>query len=113
MGAKSKRKGKIGEREAAAAIREHLGIEARRGQQFSGSPDSPDVVCSLPGVHIEVKRCEALSVYAAVAQATEDGPGDVPLVLHRRNGCEWLAIVPLADLGRLATSVYLSMAEER
>ena len=35
----SRRKGKVGEREFAALLREH-GFDARRGQQFSGSPDS-------------------------------------------------------------------------
>ncbi len=33
------------------------GYAARRGQQFSGSPDSPDVVCdSLPWMHFEVNH---------------------------------------------------------
>ena len=34
----SRRKGKVGEREFAALLREN-GFDARRGQQFSGSPD--------------------------------------------------------------------------
>jgi hypothetical protein len=37
----SKRKGKRGELEFAAVLRAE-GFQARRGQQFSGSPDSPD-----------------------------------------------------------------------
>jgi len=50
----SRQKGKRGEREAAAFLRS-LGFEARRGQQFAGGGDSPDVVTSLSNVHIEVK----------------------------------------------------------
>ena len=48
----SRNKGKRGELEWRDVIRSH-GYEARRGQQFSGSPDSPDVVTDLP-YHFEV-----------------------------------------------------------
>ena len=59
----SRAKGARGEREFAAFMREH-GYEAHRGQQFAGSADSPDVVHSIPGIHIEVKRVEALASVA-------------------------------------------------
>lgn len=92
-------KGKAGEREAAALLKQY-GFEARRGQQFSGGGDSPDVVHNIPNVHIEVKRTETLSIYKAMEQAREDCAGKVPVVLHRRNGKEWLAILPAGDLLR-------------
>jgi len=97
--ANGNKKGKAGEREAAALLREY-GFEARRGQQYSGGGDSPDVVHSIPSVHIEVKRTETLSLYKAIEQAKEDCAGKVPVVLHRRNGKEWLAILPASDLLR-------------
>jgi len=87
------KKGKAGEREAAALLRKY-GFEARRGQQFSGGGDSPDVVHNIPKIHIEVKRTETLSVYKAMQQAREDGHKKIPVVLHRRRGKEWLAILP-------------------
>lgn len=91
-------KGKRGEREAAELLRKH-NFEARRGQQFAGGGDSPDVVSSMEGVHIEVKRTETLSIYSAVEQALKDKKEkDVPLVLHRRNGKPWLAIMLADDL---------------
>ena len=93
-------KGKAGEREAAALLKEY-GFEARRGQQFSGGGDSPDVVHNIPGVHIEVKRTETLSLYKAMEQAREDCADKVPVVLHRRNGKEWLAIIPAKELLQL------------
>ena len=49
MGKKSRDKGKAGERELASKLREY-GYDARRGVQFHGGPDSPDVV-GLPGIH--------------------------------------------------------------
>jgi len=93
----SNQKGKRGEREAAGLLKQY-GFEARRGQQFSGGGDSPDVVHNIPGVHIEVKRTETLSPYKAIKQAREDGEDKTPVVLHRRNGKEWLAILPAHDL---------------
>ena len=104
----SKQKGKRGELELAAFLREH-GFDARRGQQFKGSPDSPDIV-GLPGHHIECKRVEALSLYDALAQAEKDaGTSDIPIVCHRRNGkphhpLPWVAILKLSD--------YLGMVKE-
>lgn len=97
----SKQKGARGEREAAAALREVLGCDARRGQQYSGV-EGEDVVTSVDGVHFEVKRTETLSLYKAMKQATQDARGQVPVVLHRRNHEEWLVVVPLVRLPELA-----------
>jgi Holliday junction resolvase len=95
----SRTKGKRGELEAAQLLREH-GFDARRGQQFHGGGDSPDVVSEkLAGFHVEVKRRENGNPYAWVVQAEGDAAeGKVPLVLHRRNGMQWLAIMNAADL---------------
>lgn len=86
----SKQKGKRGEREAARFLCENGFPGCRRGQQFSGSPDSPDVV-GLPGWHIEVKFTENLQLHAAVAQAARDSGGKPWIVMHRRNRGEWMA----------------------
>lgn len=96
MGKASRDKGKRGERELAGKLREH-GFDARRGVQYHGGPDSPDVT-GLEGVHIEVKRVERLSLYDALSQAKADaGLGEMPVVMHRRNNCEWVVIQPLED----------------
>jgi len=93
----SRRKGKAGELELAAWLRER-GVGARRGCQFSGGSESPDVVADLPGVHFEVKRCEALRLWDAVEQAVTDAGERLPVVAHRANRREWVAIVPLDRL---------------
>jgi len=93
----SRDKGKRGEREFAAFLRER-GITARRGQQFSGGGDSPDVVHDIPGVHFEVKRCESGSLYEWLKQAISDAAGKIPIVAHRRNNKDWVAILPITDL---------------
>lgn len=93
----SRVKGAVGEREVAAILREH-GIAARRGQQFSGSPDSPDVVADMPGVHLEVKRVETFSLRKALEQAERDsGETEMAVVLQRGNRQKWVAVMSMDD----------------
>ena len=109
MSVNSRQKGKRGELELAAYLREH-GFDSRRGQQFHGGGDSPDVT-GLPGHHIEAKRVEALNIHAAYVQAVRDGGGgEVPLVAWRKNGKphhpgQWMAFLSLED--------YLLLVRER
>lgn len=87
----SKAKGGKREREVAKILRD-AGFEARRGQQFCGSPDSPDVIATLPlPLHLEVKGVEKLNVEAAMLQSErEAGVWEIPVVIHRRNKTRWL-----------------------
>lgn len=92
----SREKGIKGELELAEVMRAH-GLAARRGQQFSGGSDSPDVVTDLPGVHIECKRVEAGNPYVWLEQARRDAGTKIPVVAHRRSRREWIVILPLDD----------------
>src|SRR5215813_11312281 len=92
----SRQKGARGERQWRDELRAN-GYAARRGQQFSGSPDSPDVVCpALPWIHFEVKAVERLNIEDAMEQARRDaaggagGEGKIPIVAHRRSFRPWL-----------------------
>ena len=91
----SRAKGCRGEREWRDMLRAE-GYEARRGQQFSGGTDSPDVICGdLPGLHFEVKRTQSSSPYNWIDQATRDaGVNKLPIVAHKRNGKDWLVMMP-------------------
>lgn len=92
----SKRKGKVGELELCEVLRNY-GFEARRGRQYKGTSDSPDVI-GIPGFHIECKRCEQGNIYAWLDQATEEaGKDSIPVVMHRRNGREWVVIIGLDE----------------
>ena len=84
----SRNKGKRGELEWAKEIIA-AGYEARRGQQFSGNPDSPDVVTNLP-YHFEVKRVERLNITQAMKQAEGECGDKPPIVAHRKNGEQWM-----------------------
>lgn len=88
-------KGKRGERAWRDVLREEGYVDARRGQQFSGSPDSPDVVCeSLSFLHFEVKCVEKLNLQDAVDQAKRDCGNKLPVVAHKRNHCGWNVTMP-------------------
>lgn len=91
----SREKGKRGERAWRDELRAN-GYAARRGQQFCGSPESPDVVCeALDWAHFEVKFVERLNIEEAMEQARRDAQKSgnresenretkVPIVVHRR-----------------------------
>ena len=89
MSINSKRKGARCEREFASLLREH-GFDARRGQQFSGSPDSPDVIAPDFPYHVEVKCVQKLNLTDACCQAEGDCGGKPWIVAHRRNHAPWL-----------------------
>lgn len=97
MGKMSRQKGKHGEREVAELLRTHGFHAARRGVQYQGGPDSPDVI-GLPGFHNEVKRTEAFRLYAALEQAkSERKDGDLPVVWHRANQRPWVVVMDALD----------------
>lgn len=91
----SKKKGKNGELELSRVLRGY-GYPARRGQQYSGTETSADVV-GLPGIHIECKRVEKLNITDAIEQAKRDCGGNIPAVMHRKNNEEWLVTMRLKD----------------
>jgi len=111
MGLKSRNKGKRGEREAAAEVRRLFRTNARRGRQYCGSDESPDIIAEIEDVHFEVKRAETLRLYEALDQAISDAGEKIPVVLHRQNRKPWVAVVRLDDLPRLAVQLYLTLAE--
>ena len=90
MAINSKQKGKRGELEVAAILRNAGFKDARRSQQFAGMNGDADVV-GLPGVHLEVKRNERLNIYEAWEQSRSDSKGmEIPWVVHRKNNKPWL-----------------------
>ena len=102
----SREKGKRGERQWRDELRAN-GYTARRGQQFSGSPDSPDVVCEeLAWVHFEVKVVERLNIEDAMEQARRDGASrtchpKTPIVAHKRSHRPWLVTMEAETFFRL------------
>ena len=94
----SKKKGSKGELELAHFLSDR-GFTARRGQQYQGTPDSPDIICeSLNQYHIECKRVEKFRLYDSLKQARDDaGDDQTPVVFHRQNNKEWVVILSAED----------------
>jgi hypothetical protein len=101
----SRAKGASGERQAAKAWSETFNVSARRGCQFSGGPESPDIVTDHKEIHVEVKRTEKGNPYNWIAQGVVDARGKIPCVLHRRNNEEWILILRLEDAPRFAETI--------
>ena len=98
MGKSSQAKGRRGEREFAAAMRNYgfPNVSAAPPLNYGTVPD----VVGLPGVHCEIKRVERLNVLQAMQQASRDAEkfqDGLPVVFHRRNKAEWLCTMRLAD----------------
>lgn len=94
----SRDKGKRGERLLAQVLTD-AGFPARRGQQFAGGSDSPDVVCpDLDGWHIEAKFVESARIRDWLAQAEGDANGKPWFIAWKRNRGPWLAVLKLEDL---------------
>jgi len=90
----SRAKGAVGEREWRDQLRNE-GFTARRGQQFAGGPDSPDVICEeLSNLHMEVKRVQNLNLDKACEQAERDSRGKPYIVAHRKNNKKWKVTMP-------------------
>jgi hypothetical protein len=89
----SRAKGKAGELELAAWLREQ-GVPARRGWA-----EGHDITTSISGIHIECKRTERSYPYEWLAQADKDAKmNQIPVVLHRQNRRDWIAILDAGDL---------------
>ena len=103
----SRRKGKEYELEVAKQLREH-GLNARRGQQYSGANGDPDVICEeWPDLHLELKRRErnisAFEQYKFMDQAVNDAKdGQMPVVVYRIDYEQSLVTMRLDDFIELA-----------
>ena len=127
MGGMSRRKGKVGEREACAALAEVWpGLKRVYGQARMGS-DAPDIDAPGCPVWVEVKRGERINVHQAMNQALMASAmngqfrsielkgmkaGEIPtlavhgvyrppVIVHRRSRGEWLVTMRASDLGRV------------
>lgn len=102
----SNQKGKRGEREWVNWLKIR-GIDARRGQQYKGSSDSPDVVSDLKQFHFEVKRTEKFNLYTALKQATNDAEEKTPIIAHKKNREKWVIIMDAEDWIKLLPDIKL------
>ena len=97
MGAREKRRGKVGERQWRDECREN-GYGCFRGAQYAGKApdgsDPADVVWQIP-IHTEVKYCERWPIHDWIAQAQGDGgsAGKPWIIAARRNRAPWMVMM--------------------
>lgn len=105
MAINSRAKGAAGEREWSKVCRSQGYGKVRRTAQYCGNTGDASDCVGLPGIHQEVKRVERLNIHDAMDQATRDseaaGNGDIPIVAHRKNHCEWLVTMKADDWFKL------------
>lgn len=96
MGKSQQRKGKRGEEELEAILTEY-GYKMKRGSPLNYGTE-PDLR-GLPGIHIECKRQEHLSIRDAIGQAVRDSKrfGGMPAVFFRSNRQPWKVCMLLTD----------------
>ena len=98
----SRQKGKRGERLCRDELAQQLGVPCRRGVQFQGGPNSPDVVMLVDTIlHIEAKAVERLNVHAAMQQAIADAGDKLPVVWHKRSREDSLVTFRTKDLAAI------------
>lgn len=102
MAVNSKQKGARFERQLASRFRGY-GYDARRTAQYCGNTGDASDVIGLPGIHIEAKHQERMSLYDWMAQAKRDsdGTGRLPAVFHKKNNAEILVTMELDDFMQL------------
>lgn len=111
----SKDKGKRFERTLARLLREYGYDDARRTNQYCGNTGDASDVVGLPGLHIECKHQERMSLYDWVAQAKRDsdGTGRLPAVFHKKNNAEVLVTMTIDDFMQIYREWEAGMDLER
>lgn len=95
---------------ALAHLLQKYGFEARRGQQFKGTKDSPDVIHDMAGFFIECKKREGFTfpaMYEALAKAQSEAPeGHRSIVFHKRNRKPWIVVMDADEFMTLMQEIY-------
>lgn len=88
MGRMSREKGKRFEL-CVANLFKDWGYEAHRTAQYRGNTGQAGDVEGVPGIHIEAKHQERMSLYDWMEQSENDaraeGKGNLPVVIHKAN----------------------------
>lgn len=97
----SRTKGKVGELEVMAMLRQYWPDACRNLDQCRESEvlDSKSDALNTTGVHFQIKRVERLNIWEALRQAqSEAAHFDIPVVAFRRNRGQWYGALPLDEL---------------
>lgn len=100
MGKMSRDKGKRGERTICTLFKD-FGYEAHRTAQYRGNTGDAADIEGIPGLYIEVKFRERMSLYDWVEQAVHDaeaeGKENLPVVIHKANNKDTLVTMRFTE----------------
>lgn len=96
-------RGARGEREARDAVKEHLGMDAKRSAQASGKLSADLIGTGL--VHFECKKRRTIAAARFMDQAVNDCGTQIPVVIMREDHGEWLLVVRVKDARRFAKEI--------
>lgn len=94
----SRAKGSRTERELCQALKQIFGWDARRSQQFAGKAETADLVIpQMPGLFVESKAVEKLSVHPVMMRAVQEAGSKLAVLAHKKNRTGWLLTMRLED----------------
>ena len=96
----AKQKGASFEREIADFLSKALKIEFKRGlgQARAGGKEIADVTCKeLPQIHFELKRQKRPNIKAAYAQACNDAPSKLKIIITKQDREDTLVTMELSE----------------
>lgn len=100
MTVSERRKGLRGQQEVQRLF-QSLGIDL---DKLAAQGDRVWCVRGGEAIRLEVKRQERARLWEWITQARRETPADMtPCVAFRKRGAEWYAVLPLADLVRIAS----------
>lgn len=95
-GRKSRRKGKVGERQVCEVARANGHPEAERAWK---TPQLDGDIANVGPIHLEVRRRERLEINKWAAEVEGKARnGNIPVMAYRKSDDPWRAVLPLADL---------------
>lgn len=95
-GRSARAKGAGAEREVVDILVQH-GYDAHRTPHSGALVWMPGDVTGVPGIFIEVKRCEQVRIDEWSEKAELQADGKVPVVVYRRSRQPWRVVLRLED----------------
>lgn len=107
MPVNSRAKGARAERLLCQELREKLGWDCRRSQQFCGAGETADLLIEGVPLFVESKMVEALSIHPVMERAVREAGTKPAVVCHKKKRTGWLVTMRMEDwlaISRLVAS---------
>ena len=84
---------------------------ARRGQQFKGTEDSPDIICpELDMIHFECKSGSRIDIWKTLKQAHNDkAQEELAVVAAHKDREPWIVCMTAEDWFKIINKAFLAL----